>query len=207
VITLENKEISIIDYGMGNLRSVQKAFESFGATCIITSNEEEILNSNGIILPGVGGFPDAMTNIKKLKIDDILKRAVKKNIPLFGICLGMQLLFDESDEVRNTKGLGLIKGKIKKFNIDLKVPHMGWNNINIIKMCPILEGVKNNSYVYFVHSYYAEMDKKNIDADAVYGIDVPSVVSNGNIFGAQFHPEKSGDPGIKMLKNFWKLCD
>lgn len=204
---MENKKICIIDYGMGNLRSVQKAFESFGATCIITSNSEEILNSNGVILPGVGAFPDAMDNIKKLKIDATLNEAVKKNIPILGICLGMQLLFDESDEVRNTKGLGLIKGKIKKFKIDLKVPHMGWNNLNIIKSSPILEGVKNNSYVYFVHSYYAEMNEENINGETLYGVNVPAVVSNGNIFGTQFHPEKSGDSGIQMLKNFWKLCD
>jgi glutamine amidotransferase len=207
VITLKSKKICIVDYGMGNIRSVQKAFESFGATCNITSDQDEILSSNGIILPGVGAFPDAMDNIKKLKIDATLNEAVKKNIPILGICLGMQLLFDESDEVRNTKGLGLIKGKIKKFKIDLKVPHMGWNNLNIIKSSPILEGVKNNSYVYFVHSYYAHMNEENIDAATLYGVNVPAVVSNGNIFGTQFHPEKSGDPGIQMLKNFWKLCD
>ena len=204
---MKSKKICIVDYGMGNIRSVQKAFESFGATCNITSDQDEILSSNGIILPGVGAFPDAMDNIKKLKIDATLNEAVKKNIPILGICLGMQLLFDESDEVRNTKGLGLIKGKIKKFKIDLKVPHMGWNNLNIIKSSPILEGVKNNSYVYFVHSYYAHMNEENIDAATLYGVNVPAVVSNGNIFGTQFHPEKSGDPGIQMLKNFWKLCD
>ncbi len=207
MITLENKKICIIDFGCGNLRSVQKAFESFGAMCIITSEPEKILNSNGVILPGVGAFPDAMANIKKLEIDATLKEVVKKNIPILGICLGMQLLFDESDEVRNTKGLGLISGKIKKFKIDLKVPHMGWNNLKIIKNSPILEGVENNSYVYFVHSYYAEMNEENINGETLYGVNVPAVVSSGNIFGTQFHPEKSGDPGIKMLKNFWKLCD
>lgn len=204
---MKSKKISIVDYGMGNIRSVQKAFESFGTTCNITSDEDEILSSNGIILPGVGAFPDAMANIKKIKIDVTLQKAIKMNIPILGICLGMQLLFDESDEVRNTKGLGFIRGKIKKFQIDLKVPHMGWNNLNIIKSSPILEGVKNNSYVYFVHSYYAEMNEENIDAATLYGANVPAVVSNGNIFGTQFHPEKSGDPGIQMLKNFWKLCD
>ncbi len=204
---MKSKKISIVDYGMGNIRSVQKAFESFGATCNITSDEDEILSSNGIILPGVGAFPDAMANIKEFKIDVTLQKAVKMNIPILGICLGMQLLFDESDEVKNTKGLGFIRGKIKKFQIDLKVPHMGWNNLNIIKSSPILEGVKNNSYVYFVHSYYADMDKENIDAITLYGVNVTAVVSNGNIFGTQFHPEKSGNPGIQMLKNFWKLCD
>jgi glutamine amidotransferase len=206
VIVLENKKITIIDYGMGNLRSVQKAFESFGALCSISSEPSDILNTNGIILPGVGAFPDAMESIKKAGIDDILKEAVKKNIPILGICLGMQLLFDESSEVRTTKGLGLIKGKIKKFEIDLKIPHMGWNNLNIIKECALLDGVKNDSYVYFVHSYYAEMNQENLNAETFYGVNVPAVVSSGNVFGAQFHPEKSGEPGIQMLKNFWNLA-
>jgi glutamine amidotransferase len=205
VIVLENKKIAIIDYGMGNLRSVQKAFESFGATCSITSDSKEILSSSGVILPGVGAFPDAMESIKKLGFDVALKKAVDKKTPIMGICLGMQLLFDSSSEIRDTKGLGLIKGNIKKFEVDLKIPHMGWNNLNIIKENALLEGVKNNSYVYFVHSYYAKLNEQNLNADTVYGIKVPAVVSSGNVFGTQFHPEKSGEPGIQMLKNFWNL--
>ncbi|SMC25726.1 glutamine amidotransferase [Clostridium acidisoli DSM 12555] len=202
---MENKKIAIIDYGMGNLRSVQKAFESFGATCSITSDSKEILSSSGVILPGVGAFPDAMESIKKLGFDVALKKAVDKKTPILGICLGMQLLFDSSSEIRDTKGLGLIKGNIKKFEVDLKIPHMGWNNLNIIKENELLEGVKNNSYVYFVHSYYAKLNEQNLNADTVYGIKVPAVVSSSNVFGTQFHPEKSGEPGIQMLKNFWNL--
>lgn len=197
--------ISIVDYGMGNLKSVENALNFLGIKSVITSDREVILNSDGVILPGVGAFPDAINNIRKDGIDKVLKEAVRKDKPLLGICLGMQLLFDESDEVRLTEGLGLIKGKIKKFDINLKIPHMGWNSLNILKNSPILEGVKDGSYAYFVHSYYAELEEDSLDADSFYGINVPAAVSKGNVFGLQFHPEKSGDAGIKMLKNFWGL--
>ncbi|AND85155.1 imidazole glycerol phosphate synthase subunit HisH [Clostridium tyrobutyricum] len=198
--------ISIVDYGMGNLRSVQKALEFIGAEAEITGDKHKILNSRGIILPGVGAFPDAMDNIKKLGIDTVLNEAVNEGTPLMGICLGMQLLFDESEEVRNTKGLGLLKGKIKKFNVDLKIPHMGWNNLIIDSDCEILKDVKEGSYVYFVHSYYAKIQEEEVlKAHSFYGINTPAVVSKGNVFGLQFHPEKSGEPGMQMLKNFWEL--
>ncbi|MBV4415174.1 imidazole glycerol phosphate synthase subunit HisH [Clostridium tyrobutyricum] len=198
--------ISIVDYGMGNLRSVQKALEFIGAEAEITGDKNKILNSRGIILPGVGAFPDAMDNIKKLGIDTVLNEAVNEGTPLMGICLGMQLLFDESEEVRNTKGLGLLKGKIKKFNVDLKIPHMGWNNLIIDSDCEILKDVKEGSYVYFVHSYYAKIQEEEVlKAHSFYGINTPAVVSKGNVFGLQFHPEKSGEPGMQMLKNFWEL--
>ncbi|MBV4418670.1 imidazole glycerol phosphate synthase subunit HisH [Clostridium tyrobutyricum] len=198
--------ISIVDYGMGNLRSVQKALEFIGAEAEITDDNDKILNSRGIILPGVGAFPDAMDNIKKLGIDTVLNEAVNEGTPLMGICLGMQLLFDESEEVRNTKGLGFLKGKIKKFNVDLKIPHMGWNNLIIDSDCEILKDVKEGSYVYFVHSYYAQIQEEEVlKAHSFYGINTPAVVSKGNVFGLQFHPEKSGEPGMQMLKNFWEL--
>lgn len=198
--------ISIVDYGMGNLRSVQKALEFIGAEAEITDDNDKILNSRGIILPGVGAFPDAMDNIKKLGIDTVLNEAVNEGTPLMGICLGMQLLFDESEEVRNTKGLGFLRGKIKKFNVDLKIPHMGWNNLIIDSDCEILKDVKEGSYVYFVHSYYAQIQEEEVlKAHSFYGINTPAVVSKGNVFGLQFHPEKSGEPGMQMLKNFWEL--
>lgn len=202
---MSDKKISIVDYGMGNLRSVQKAFESFGVKPIITSDSEEILKSDGVILPGVGAFPDAMENLKKLNLDSAIKTAAKSKVPLLGICLGMQLLFDESDEVRPTEGLGLIPGKVKKFEVDLKIPHMGWNSLNIVKKSPFLNGIKEESYVYFVHSYYAELKEDDLVADTFYGVSVPAIVSKNNVFGAQFHPEKSGDVGIQMLKNYWEL--
>jgi glutamine amidotransferase len=191
---------------MGNLRSVQKAFEFIGAEAGITAKGNDILNSSGIVLPGVGAFPDAMDNIRKMGIDEVLREAVQKKIPLIGICLGMQLLFEESEEVKLTKGLGFLKGKIKKLEVDFKIPHMGWNNLIMDKPCDILKDVKTGSYVYFVHSFYAKIEEEGIlNAHSYYGIDTPAVVSKGNVFGLQFHPEKSGDPGMKMLKNFWEL--
>jgi glutamine amidotransferase len=198
--------IGIIDYGMGNLRSVQKALELLGAETIITSDCETLAGCDGIILPGVGAFPDAIENIKSKNIDKAIEEAVNANKPLLGICLGMQLLFEESDEIRICKGLGLIKGRITRIVGDVKIPHMGWNNLEIKRQCKILEGVKDGSYAYFVHSYLAvDMDDENINAVTSYGTEIPAVVSKGNIFGTQFHPEKSGVLGMKILENFIKL--
>lgn len=147
-----------------------------------------------------------MEQIKKMGFDKVLKEAVKKGTPLMGICLGMQLLFEESDEVRLTEGLGFLKGRIKKFQVDLKIPHMGWNNLIIDKQCEVLKDVKEGSYVYYVHSFYAKIEEEGIlNAHSFYGIDTPGVVSHGNVFGLQFHPEKSGEPGMQMLKNFWEM--
>lgn len=198
--------ISIIDYGMGNLRSVQKALESIGEEAIITSDKEQIEKSDGVILPGVGAFPDAMENLKSKGLDEALKYVVSQNKPVLGICLGMQLLFTEGEEVKQCDGLGFIKGKIKRLYGDVKIPHMGWNSLKIEKKCPILEGIDEDSYVYFVHSFYAEMaNKEDLNSTTFYGVDVPAIVSDKNLFGVQFHPEKSGDVGIQMLKNFAKL--
>lgn len=198
--------IAIVDYGMGNLRSVENALDSLGIESVITSDKETILNSNGIILPGVGAFPDAIENIKCIGIDKVLEEAVDKGKPLLGICLGMQLLFEESEEVKICRGLGFLKGKIQKMNINLKVPHMGWNSLKYEKSCPILNGIEENSFVYFVHSYYAVVEEEgNLNAYADYEVKVPAVVSKGNVFGLQFHPEKSGEIGIKMLKNFGEM--
>lgn len=198
--------IAIVDYGMGNLRSVENALDFLGIKSIITSDKETILNSDGIILPGVGAFPDAIDNIKEAGLDKVLKEAVNKGKPLLGICLGMQLLFEESDEVKLSKGLGFLKGRIEKLNIDLKVPHMGWNSLNMEKESPILNGIKKGSHVYFVHSYYAVTGEEGIlNAYADYGVKVPGVVSKGNVYGIQFHPEKSGEIGLRMLKNFGEM--
>lgn len=199
--------ITIIDYGMGNLRSVQKAVEYLGFRANISSDKNEIKNSTGVILPGVGAFPDAMREIRKKGFDVLLKEMVyEKNIPLLGICLGMQLLFDESDEIERTEGLGFIKGKVKKLEVDLKIPHMGWNNISFNGKSPILEGVKEESYVYYVHSFYANMENMDdLKASAMYGVMVPAVVAHGNVYGTQFHPEKSGEAGMRILKNFIEM--
>lgn len=198
--------IAIIDYGMGNLRSVENALDSLNIESIITSDRDTILNSDGIILPGVGAFPVAIENIKSAGIDKTLEEAVDKDKPLLGICLGMQLLFEESEEVKVCSGLGFLKGKIQKMNLDLKVPHMGWNSLKYEKASPILKGIEENSFVYFVHSYYAVMGEEGtLNAYADYQVKIPAVVSKGNIFGLQFHPEKSGETGIKMLKNFGEM--
>lgn len=197
--------ISIIDYGMGNLRSVEKALQSLGFQTIITSNEELIKRSKGIVLPGVGAFPKAMENLKKSNLDEILKEEVKSGKPLLGICLGMQLLFESSDEVTYTKGLGFIKGHVKKFEINEKIPHMGWNDLKYNIPNPMLKGINEGEFVYFVHSFYADMNEKNLNAYTEYEIKVPAVVSNENVIGFQFHPEKSGDVGLRMLSNFKEL--
>lgn len=198
--------IAIVDYGMGNLRSVENALDSLSIKSIITDDKELILNSDGIILPGVGAFPDAIDNIKKSGLDTILRKAVEEDKFLLGICLGMQLLFEESDEGKNSKGLGFLKGRIEKIKGDLKIPHMGWNSLVYNRKSPILSDVDEGSYVYFVHSYYAEIDEENIlNAYVDYGVKIPGVVSKENIYGLQFHPEKSGDIGLKMLKNFGEM--
>ncbi|HDK7160748.1 TPA: imidazole glycerol phosphate synthase subunit HisH [Clostridium botulinum] len=198
--------ISIVDYGMGNLKSVENALNFLGIKSVITSEREVILNSDGVILPGVGAFPDAINNIKKDGIDKVLKEAVKKDKPLLGICLGMQLLFEESEEIKSCRGLGFLKGKIEKMKVNLKIPHMGWNSLSFRKDSPILKGIKEDSYVYYVHSYYAKIEEEGIlNAYSQYEIEVPGIVSKSNIYGIQFHPEKSGDIGLKILSNFGEM--
>jgi glutamine amidotransferase len=198
--------ISIIDYGMGNLKSVENALDLLDIECKITKDKDEILNSKGIILPGVGAFPDAINNIREAGLDKVLEEAVGKGTPLLGVCLGMQLLFESSEEGTLSKGLGFLKGKIEKLKVDLKIPHMGWNSLNYEVETPILKGIEEGSHVYFVHSYYAVVEEgKVLNAYADYGVKVPGVVSKGNVYGIQFHPEKSGDVGLKMLKNFGEM--
>lgn len=198
--------IAIIDYGMGNLRSVQKSLQYIGEDAIITSDAREIEKSSGIILPGVGAFPDAMEDLRETKLDEAFKRSVKSGKPALGICLGMQLLFSVGEEIKDCSGLDLLKGRVKKIYADVKIPHMGWNSLNIKKTCEILNGVDEESYVYFVHSFYTQVENiEDLNAVSYYGMEIPAVVSKNNLFGVQFHPEKSGDVGMQMLKNFSKL--
>ena len=166
-------------------------------------DKDEILSSDGIILPGVGAFPQAIEYIKEKGLDKVLDEAVEKQIPLLGICLGMQLLFDESDEFGTHQGLGYIGGRVTKLQVEYKIPQVGWNNLQIENDSPILRGIGEDDYVYFVHSYHA-LVKNNEDLNAYvdYGTKVTAVVSNGNVYGFQFHPEKSGEVGLKLLKNF-----
>ena len=195
--------IAIIDYGMGNLRSVQKALEQVGAQAIITSEAAVIRNAKKIVLPGVGAMRPAMEKLTALKLIPVVQEAVNSKRPFLGICLGLQLLFDESDEGGTVKGLGVLPGRVLKFS-KLKVPHMGWNRIDIQRNdCPLFNEITTSEYVYFCHSYFVKPDDNDIVAAKTnYGLDFVSSVYTGSIFGVQFHPEKSQSVGLKMLKNF-----
>lgn len=195
--------IAIADYGMGNLKSLKNALNYIGCESVITSDKDAILKSDAVIIPGVGAFPDAITNMKKIGLDSIIADAALNGKPVLGICLGMQLLFEEGEEITKCRGLSLIKGTIIKIKGNVKVPHMGWNSLKIKKNCPLTDGIEDGCYVYFVHSYYAEIkDDGILNAYTTYGIDIPAVISSKNLYGTQFHPEKSGPAGIKILKNF-----
>ncbi|MCB2300970.1 imidazole glycerol phosphate synthase subunit HisH [Clostridium tagluense] len=195
--------IAIVDYGVGNLKSVQNALKAINIPSIISSDKEEIAKSRSIIVPGVGAFPDAMKNLRDKGLDVVIKRAAEAGKPILGICLGMQLFFEESEEIERCTGLGLFKGTVKKLEGSIKIPHMGWNDLSFESYTALLEGVVEHSYVYFVHSYYAQVGEDNIvNAYTMYEKKIPAIVSKGNIFGLQFHPEKSGEAGMKLLKNF-----
>jgi len=202
--------IVIIDYGMGNIHSVNKALQLYGAETVVTNKAKEILAADKAVLPGVGAFDDAMQELEKQKLIGCLFDLLKANVPFLGICLGMQLLFEESEEAKKTKGLGILKGKVKRFqeSKSQKVPHMGWNQLKeVASDCPLLKDVPENPYVYFCHSYYPQAkDKSIVAATTDYGIDFPSVVRQGNVYGVQFHPEKSQATGLKMIENFVNLC-
>ncbi|KAB7704176.1 imidazole glycerol phosphate synthase subunit HisH [Bacillus aerolatus] len=203
--------IGIVDYGMGNLFSVSKALERIGIPYVISESPEELSQTKGLILPGVGSFKDAMALLKEKKLDEFLYDYVDSGRPLLGICLGMQLLFQESEENGLTEGLSLLKGRVKRIPADggdkVKVPHMGWNNLAFHQESPVLYGTEEG-FVYFVHSYYvAEMDKEALLASTVYSVEIPAVVGRGNIFGMQFHPEKSGRVGMQLLTNFTKAME
>jgi len=199
--------ISIIDYGMGNLKSVYKAFKHIGSNVEITSNPAEILKADAVVLPGVGAFGDAMENLKNLELIDVIKEVIDNKKPFLGICLGLQLLFKSSEEFGNTEGIGIFNEKLRLFPKipELKVPHMGWNSIDIIKKSPLFNGIENLPYVYFVHSYYLDGSFEYVSSVADYGVSVGASVWKDNVCATQFHPEKSGDVGIKMLENFVRL--
>ena len=205
--------IGIIDYGMGNLFSVNNALNRLGAETIISGDPKVLASCEGLILPGVGAFPDAMAELRKQKLDVFLKEYTASGKPLLGICLGMQLLFESSDEHGFSKGLGFLKGHIAKFaGIDqegnrYKVPHMGWNKLHFQQEHPLFAGLKED-YVYFVHSYYAEVgNRSELLATAAYDVEVPGIVGFGNVLGMQFHPEKSGQMGKALLQNYIKLVE
>ncbi len=201
--------ISIIDYGVGNLRSVEKAFQYIGCEAVVSSDRETILNSDAVVLPGVGAYADAMGSLNRAGMVDLVRTVVVSGKPFLGICLGMQLLFDYSEEGgKKVEGLGIFKGSIRQLPLDmnLKVPHMGWNSINIKGDCPIFRNLPETPYVYFVHSYYLDAENRDIvSATARYGIEFDVAVGSGKVFATQFHPEKSGEVGLTILKNFKDL--
>jgi len=201
--------IGIIDYGMGNIHSVQKALEYFGASTVVTGKPQEVIKAEKLVLPGVGAFDDAALELEKQGLAQAIREHIKGNKLFLGICLGMQLLFESSEEARDKSGLGILKGGIERFalNQGVKIPHMGWNQLNIKKQdCPLLKGVKDNAYVYFCHSYYpAPADREVIAATTDYGGEFASLVWDKNIYAVQFHPEKSQETGLRMLKNFVEL--
>ena len=205
--------ITIVDYGMGNLRSVSKALESLGAKVRVTSDPQDVWAAEKLILPGVGAFPAAMQELTTRKLVDPIKSALAKGTRYLGICLGLQLLFDESDEGQGAKGLGIIPGKVARFaSSSLKVPHMGWNRVfdprppNTPIKCPLLRGIEDERFMYFVHSYYAQPTEQVVVAlETDYGGKFASMIWRGNIFATQFHPEKSQAVGLKLLENFIDL--
>lgn len=196
---------AIIDYGAGNLMSVKKALDYIGAKSIITSDPAEISAADSVILPGVGAFGDAMDSMRKRGLDGAVKFAAMSGKPFLGICLGLQLLFAQSDETPGAKGLALLNGKITEIpkTNGLKVPHIGWNSIEISKSSRLFKGIPSGSYFYFVHSYYLNgANKSDVAATTQYGVKIECAVERGNLFATQFHPEKSGAAGLQVLKNF-----
>jgi imidazole glycerol-phosphate synthase subunit HisH len=200
-----NPRIIIIDYGMGNLRNVQRGFEKIGVEANITRNKREIEKASGIVLPGVGSFKDCMANLEKYGLIEPLLRSIEKGKPYLGICLGLQILFSEGEEFGSHKGLDLIKGRVVRFNRDpeYKVPHMGWNTIDIEKDVPILQGIESGDFFYFVHSYYGVPEENLwVSSWTDYGRRFASSLWKANIFATQFHPEKSQQKGLQILENF-----
>lgn len=196
--------IAIIDYGAGNLQSVKNAFKHIGTEAVITGEKSEIAAADAVVLPGVGAFGDCMASLEKAGLTDTVKAAANSGKPFLGICLGLQLLFEESEESPGVKGLGMFKGKIIKIpDTGLKIPHMGWNSIETVKKSKILDG---SPYVYFVHSYYLQTDDKElVSAYTEYGARLAVAVERDNVFAVQFHPEKSGGAGMEILKKFAAL--
>lgn len=220
--------ITVIDYDAGNLRSVVKAFEKAGANCLATDDEKTILNSDAVVLPGVGAFSDCMESLMEKGMDKVVRECISMGKPFLGICLGFQMLFSESEEheegLPDVKGLDIFKGRVRKFpgGTGLKIPHMGWNSLKLLKPCPLLEDLprhiiadmachygniaqQDEAYLYFVHSYYVEADDRSIvSARCEYGLEFDAAILKDNVFAVQFHPEKSGKAGAAIIKNFLK---
>lgn len=200
--------VIVVDYGVGNLRSVTKALEFLGCEAKLTSDPDEVVKAEKLVLPGVGAFGTGMENLRRLNLIEPIKDAVKRGTPLLGICLGLQLLFEESEEMGQHEGLKLVRGKVVRFpEIDgIRIPHMGWNSICIRKREPLFVGVPDESMVYFVHSYFpVPEDESVVAATTEHGVEFVSAIAVDNIFGTQFHPEKSSQVGLQILRNFINL--
>lgn len=198
--------IAIIDYGVGNLRSVEKAFAATDCEAIVSSNEQDLRAAERLVLPGVGAFGACMKALSERGFDRLVSERVSEGTPLLGVCVGMQLLFEESDEFGATRGLGLLRGRVRRFSDELVVPQVGWNRVTQGQSHVLFDGVANGSFFYFVHSYYCEpVDKSVVAGETEYGVSYASVVAQTNICGVQFHPEKSQDCGLRLLRNFARL--
>ena len=200
--------VAIIDYDAGNIKSVEKAIQFLGEEAIITRNPDEILSASHVILPGVGAFGDAMEKLHKYGLIPVIHEVVKRDIPFLGICLGLQLMFDRSEETPGVEGLSILKGEIKRIpdKEDLKIPHIGWNSLKYPNVGRLYKDIPEDSYVYFVHSYYLDAEEKDIVvATTEYGTNIHASVEKGNVFACQFHPEKSSSVGLKILENFLKV--
>jgi len=213
--------IAVVDYHMGNLRSVEKGLEKVGCEAVVTSSPQKILDAQAVVLPGVGAFRDCMKNLERLGLIESIHTCIRTGKPFLGICLGTQVLFSEGEEFGTHPGLGIIQGRVRRFPehmtgdprkaagsapVRLKVPHMGWNTVTYKKDSPLLRGIEDDSYFYFVHSYYVEPEEKDwIVATTSYGIEFASIVGKDNIIACQFHPEKSQSLGLRVLKNFGDL--
>ena len=197
--------IAIIDYDAGNIKSVEKALQFLGEDVCVTGDAETILNADKVILPGVGSFGDAMEKLHRYGLVSVIKEVVKREIPFLGICLGLQLCFESSEETPGVEGLGILKGKVKRIpeSDGIKVPHIGWNSLKFPNPSRLFSGIDEDSYVYFVHSYYLEAaDESIVAASTEYGTYIHAAVEKENIFACQFHPEKSSDVGLSILRNF-----
>lgn len=197
--------VAIIDYDAGNIKSVEKALQFLGQEAEVTRDRERILKADKVILPGVGAFGDAMEKLSQYHLTEVIKETADKGTPFLGICLGLQLLFDRSDEAPGVEGLGILKGEILKIpeKEGLKIPHMGWNSLEFPREGRLFQGIGQNPYVYFVHSYYLKAAEEEIvTAAAEYGVQIHASVEKDNVFACQFHPEKSGEAGLQILRNF-----
>jgi len=199
-------QVAIIDYGVGNLRSVEKAFGATGCAAVVSSDERVLYGADRLVLPGVGAFAACMNALTERGFDELVRERVAESIPLLGVCVGMQMLFEESEEFGTTRGLGLLPGRVRRFSEDLVVPHVGWNRIRQRVAHPLFDGIEDAAFFYFVHSYYCEpAEDEVILGETDYGLPYASVVARENLCGVQFHPEKSQAAGLRLLSNFARV--